>query len=563
MDGNTHLTLSMPSEHKMEVMKAVKVLVQLTHALPMRTTYELNVSNQYSIFSSNSEDSVNDTIASIDSCFSPRIASSPHNQSTSRCRSASSHSSIRGQADDNRRQAGNHNNWRTMTVNCEGIKGKTGLLAATVQYIQPDAIIGCESKLDNTINSTEKFPPGYKVFRKDRTLHGGGVFVAIKDCYQCEELTDLDTEAEIIWVKIHLQGAKSLVTGSYYRPPDKTLEDLECLKESLDKLPAKCRDRTIHLSGDFNLSEINWETRTVLPEAKKTGLCKRLLEIANVFSLTQLQLQPTRGENNLDLFFTTNPSLVKKIQTAPGIGDHHMVITDCDIRPQKAATTKRDVPLFNKANWDGLRADIKESSLDFEKHAAQRSVNANWTTLKGAIMDATKRHVPQKTVKTGSKNLPWATEATRRSIRKKNRLLKKMRKKPSAASKTKYKEQKKKTRRDLYQAHRKYLTDTLNLENRNTFWRYVKSQKNDNNGISPLRQDGKLHTKPREKARILNNQFKSVYTKDQIDDIPTPARDKKPSIEELHISEDKILKHYLKESTQRKPVDQINCPTEC
>ena len=54
------------------------------------------------------------------------------------------------------------------------------------------------------------------------------------------------------------------------------------------------------------------------------------------------------------------------------------------------------------------------------------------------------------------------------------------------------------------------------------FWRYVKSLRRDNSGISPLKQDGKLHNDSNDKAEILNNQFKSVFTQPSESEIPEP-----------------------------------------
>ena len=61
-------------------------------------------------------------------------------------------------------------------------------------------------------------------------------------------------------------------------------------------------------------------------------------------------------------------------------------------------------------------------------------------------------------------------------------------------------------------AENQFINDTINkgLEENNTkpFWRYVKSKKSDNIGISPLKENGKLISDSKKKAGILLNQFK-------------------------------------------------------
>ena len=45
------------------------------------------------------------------------------------------------------------------------------------------------------------------------------------------------------------------------------------------------------------------------------------------------------------------------------------------------------------------------------------------------------------------------------------------------------------------------------------FWKYMTSKKQDNIGVAPLKRYGGLTNESKEKAGILNNQFKYVFTK--------------------------------------------------
>ena len=46
------------------------------------------------------------------------------------------------------------------------------------------------------------------------------------------------------------------------------------------------------------------------------------------------------------------------------------------------------------------------------------------------------------------------------------------------------------------------------------FYGYVKSQQQDSQGVSPLRAHGQLFSDAASEARMLSEQFKSVFTKD-------------------------------------------------
>ena len=65
--------------------------------------------------------------------------------------------------------------------------------------------------------------------------------------------------------------------------------------------------------------------------------------------------EPTRGENVLDLFLTSNYTLIKKIEIFPGIADHHIMVADVDVKPMIGMQKPRSAPLYRKADWDNFK----------------------------------------------------------------------------------------------------------------------------------------------------------------------------------------------------------------
>ena len=61
--------------------------------------------------------------------------------------------------------------------------------------------------------------PNNKPLRFDRNLDGGGVMIAVKDCYTLTKVNLPDTPAEIIWGEVSLQNKSKLFLGGYYRTP--------------------------------------------------------------------------------------------------------------------------------------------------------------------------------------------------------------------------------------------------------------------------------------------------------------------------------------------------------
>ena len=97
------------------------------------------------------------------------------------------------------------------------------------------------------------------------------------------------------------------------------------------------RNGNLWIGGDFNLPKIDWTHQKILPQNPSGKISTALLNLTNDFSLTQIVDHPTRKENILDLFFTTNPTLVNQVMTVPPLSneaDHDIVFIDLNTRAQ-------------------------------------------------------------------------------------------------------------------------------------------------------------------------------------------------------------------------------------
>ena len=80
---------------------------------------------------------------------------------------------------------------KAMETNCNSIKGseRETVFAAHVDLHNSDIIFGCESKLDHDVPTQASFPHGYTIYRKERTLTGGGgIFMPVKSSLPSSEL---------------------------------------------------------------------------------------------------------------------------------------------------------------------------------------------------------------------------------------------------------------------------------------------------------------------------------------------------------------------------------------
>ena len=194
---------------------------------------------------------------------------------------------------------------------------------------------------------------------------GGGVFILVHKSLASTHQPELDAKCEMSWIKIHLHKAKDLLVGCFYMP-QRSQKHLEELRKSLGKIVNNVKQKQIILTGDFNCPHIDWNIPTVPPGSDDRQIQFDLINLASEAQLTQVHNEPTRGNNILDLVFTSNPSLCKNSQTVPGISDHHALVTDFDIVPQRIKQKKRKHYNFSKVteeNWDEINKELLEVSV--------------------------------------------------------------------------------------------------------------------------------------------------------------------------------------------------------
>ena len=105
-------------------------------------------------------------------------------------------------------------------------------------------------------------------------------------------------------------------------------------------------------------------------------------------------------------------------------------------------------------------------------------------------------------------------------IRKKHQLFQRAKQIERTEDWDKYRLQKRAMQKAVRQAHWSYVNNVLEsaLEEGNSkpFWKYIKSKRTDYIGIVGIKKNGihVLHQDSKSKAELLNDQFKSVFTKE-------------------------------------------------
>ena len=89
-------------------------------------------------------------------------------------------------------------------------------------------------------------------------------------------------------------------------------------------------------------------------------------------------MEPTRitetTSNILELFFTSNQTLINKVEIIPGISDHEAVFIESSLKPMKVKTPARKVYQYRKADYESMKKELKAFQTDFDRESGIKDV---------------------------------------------------------------------------------------------------------------------------------------------------------------------------------------------
>ena len=298
-----------------------------------------------------------------------------------------------------------------------------------------DILAISETKLCDEFPDSQFVIEGYyhpAHFRKDRTAHGGGLIVYVRNGIPVRPVKTFEPpNQEIICLKITINKRKWLIY-SFYR--SESFSDLttflEELKKSIDKAINKYEN--IVLQGDINvdMSDRN-NTQTNYDHAQ---------ELRDVFNLTNLIKQttcftPTITHRSLiDIILTNRPrSFQSSVAIETGLSNHHkMVLTvlKCHfVHLQPTTNHYRDYKYFDP---EAFINDIKDANLDATVSLSDdsNSVYSDFCAHFKSILDL---HAPLKSKTLRGNQAPFMSKSLSKAIMTRSRLKSKFnRQKPEA-----------------------------------------------------------------------------------------------------------------------------------
>ena len=444
--------------------------------------------------------------------------------------------------------------------------------------MQPDVIGITESWCNETIKDSEVAIEGFNTFRLDKgtpTGTGGGVILYIRNsltAVACHQLNEMEMESSV-WCVVQLEDNERLLLGLCYRSPNSSEDNNRKLREQITSIKRVERITHVLVMGDFNFSEIDWVTSTV--NADENSEPQKFYDTIQDEFLAQHVEKPTRHRQGqrpslLDLVITSDESMVEEvIHYAPlGSSDHDGLFweytTHSNLCTSPDDNTTKD---YNKGNYNAIKEHFRD--INWNTRLDKLNCQQAWNVFKEEYNQTVEANIPEKKKK--KKKPPWLKAGVKKAIRKKYELFQKYRKTKMYKDYEEYRRQSNKTKKAVRCAqaeHEKKLMKEFKKKPK-AFYSYVRSKQKVKVGISQLeKEDGSLTQDDTEAANVLNDFFKSVFTREPDGDVPTlqPRRDDMEEVDYADFTLEDVSKKLDNLKPDKSPgIDSIhpNVLREC
>ena len=154
------------------------------------------------------------------------------------------------------------------------------------------------------------------------------------------------------------------------------------------------------------------------------------------------------------------------------------------------------------------------------------------------------KYIPQKLIRGTKTRKPWIDKQMKSLFRKQ-----KLSHRPKDVST--YKQMRERVQKAERQANRRHINnlieigDTekdLNPGKQKRFWSFIKFLRKDNCGVAPLKENGKMHADPKDKANILNRQYESTFTREDTSNIPQQRGEPCSTMPDIIVTEEGVAK---------------------
>ena len=404
--------------------------------------------------------------------------------------------------------------------NLDNLTNKKTEISQLIDEDSPDVMCFTEicNKGDIFLSKNDIELKGYDNFSNvDKAKRGAIIYV--KKGLMAREYKGMETYnfEECTWCQLENGNKEKILVGNVYRSPNSSRENTQKLYDMLGDNKLDDFDHVI-ITGDFNFPNTRWDGSNCtddIQEAVRDGF------------LTQHVDQPThfRGDNRrniLDLVLTKNEDTIANIEYCSPIGkSHHLLLK---IRTNIVKIEGKEEIEFkfcpHKGDYQKFRKRLKEE--DWSKLEATRFQGC-YRHFASVIKEGMQDYIPRVESKEKKNKPRWLSHKISKSVKKKYKLFKKYLNSQNGKTYQKYVEERNKVNKEIKKAKYNYEKDIAKKckENPKQFWSHVNSKRKCKENIKPLlKTDGTYATSNKDKAEVLSSQFSSVFTKEDLINMP-------------------------------------------
>ena len=384
------------------------------------------------------------------------------------------------------------------------------------------------------------------------------------------------------WLEITGKNNKKLLISTVYRSgsPEKAKPLDKDLHRTIKLMSLDKKYSQIVITGDFNHPSIKWTAArdengdfSILPEIQRhhnPDHCdQQFINCIQDSLLLQNVSKPTRYRDDQnptldDLIFTNDDKTLTDLQHRHHLGssDHLMLSFNINFNYDKPKLIKKTRLNYLKTDIPKMRTMLNK---EWRTELEGKSPEDAYTTFLTHYNQAVEECVPKSFTTVSNKYIKpvWMKSATLKLIKKKHHCHIRLLNTKAEVDKENYKVIRN-------QVTHKVKEDRTNFESRlarevkeNTkaFWRYVNSAKKTRSSIPNLkRTDGIFTSSDQQKADALNQQFASVFTTEDLSNLPqAEPLDLQHLLENIDITEDKVKAKLLKLRPDKAPgPDQVH-----
>ena len=308
-------------------------------------------------------------------------------------------------------------------ININSLRNKIEALKLIIRQ-NIDILIITETKLDETFPKAQFHIEGFALpYRMDRSKHGGGVIIYVRDDIPAKELVEhkLPGNLEGSFFEINLKNRKWLVFGGYNHDKHNINNFVAQVGPIMDLYMAKYEN--FLLLGDFN------------SEMSETAMS----EFCETYNLTNLVKEPTcyKNPNNpstIDLILTNRPRCFQNTATIEtGLSDFHkLTITVMkSYYPKQSPIVRlyRDYKNFDQARF---RNDLLKELYNVHRG------RVSYDTFEEIIVRLLSHYAPIKERYIRANNSPFMNKTLAKAVMTRSRLHNRFIKKPTPENKTNY-----------------------------------------------------------------------------------------------------------------------------